>query len=148
MPWAEQDDGLLAFTHRLVQLRAEHPVFRRQDFLAARAFAVSFFAADGAPLSSDDLPQDGTSCISMFLDGTVPAGIAADGTPITDAASILMVLNPYWGTVDVTLPDVVDARWHVELATEAGDGAGDADGGAVPLARPGRSLLVLSTPVP
>src|SRR5207237_9347848 len=39
--WERADEDLLEYTHRLIRLRREHPVFRRQHFLSGRAVSGS-----------------------------------------------------------------------------------------------------------
>jgi isoamylase len=142
MPWgADQDQNLLAFTKRVMALRSEHPVFRRRRFFEDGA-GVAFYAPDGTELADSALDAGGVFAVAMFLDGQAIPYPDAQGNPVTDTSSFLLLLNGDWQQTQFTLPHAPGAAWVVELATETPDGSAPA--GPLPLLRPGRSLLVLS----
>jgi len=144
MPWgADQDQQLLAFTQRLTALRHGHPVFRRRRFFQVGSSA-SFYRPDGTAMADGDLDASGPCASAMFLDGDAIPDPDAQGNPVTDTHSFLLLLNANWQATQFAIPQALGGNWQVEVATES------PDGGAVslplPLLRPGRSLLVLSTP--
>jgi glycogen operon protein len=144
MPWgAGQDENLLAFTQRVIALRSAHAVFRRRRFFEDRA-GVVFYARDGSVLADAALDASGVFAVAMFLDGqAIPYPDPHDGTPVTDTSSFLLLINGDWQAAQFALPQAPGADWAVELASETTDGSAPA--GPLPLLRPGRSLLVLSS---
>src|SRR5439155_206823 len=58
--WERADEDLLEYTRRLIRLRQEHPVFRRQHFLTGRAVSGSglpdvwWFRPDGRRMTQRD----------------------------------------------------------------------------------------------
>ena len=144
MPWGTgQDQQFLAFTQRLTALRRDHPVFRRRRFFQDSA-GVSFFRSDGTAAADSDLDASGPCTVTMFLDGEAIPDPDVQGKPVKDARSFLLLLNASWQAIQFTIPQALNGAWQVEIATENPDGS--AAGSALPLLRPGRSLLVLSTP--
>jgi len=80
----------------------------------------------------------------MFLDGDAIPDPDAQGNPVTDTHSFLLLLNANWQATQFAIPPALGGNWQVEVATESPDGG--AVSPPLPLLRPGRSLLVLSTP--
>ena len=143
MPWgAEQDQNLLAFTKSVTALRSKHPVFRRRRFFEEGA-GVAFYAPDGTQLADSALDENGVFATAMFLDGQAIPYPDALGNHVTDTSSFLLLLNGHWQQTQFALPPAPGAAWKVELATETPNGSGPP--GPLPLLRPGRSLLVLSS---
>ena len=70
----ETKERLLEFTKRLIELRREHPVFRRATFLAGRGRGhgparLWWFRPDGLQDDAKDWEQGGTPRIGVFLNG-------------------------------------------------------------------------------
>ena len=147
MPWgADQDQDLLAFTKRVTALRSGHPVFRRRRFFQDGTSVddgVAFYAEDGTALADSALDTANVLSVAMLLDGQAIPYPDAQGNPVTDTSSFLLLLNGDWQRTQFVLPTAPGTAWVVELATETPDGS--APGGPLPLLRPGRSLLVLSS---
>jgi isoamylase len=143
MPWnARQDQGLLTFTQTVMTLRSKHPVFRRRRFFEDSA-GVSFYAPDGTGLPDSALDAAGVFAVAMFLDGQAIPYLDLDGNPVTDTSSFVLLLNGDWQQTQFALPEAPGAPWVAQLATETTDGSAPA--GPLPLLRPARSLLVVSS---
>ncbi|MGG7378822.1 hypothetical protein ACQ7B2_08640, partial [Escherichia coli] len=71
--WDERGKRIFDFTRRLIELRREHPVFRRRQFLAGSDQMGSglpdvwWFRADGRRMTKRDWNEQRT--VGMFLNG-------------------------------------------------------------------------------
>jgi isoamylase len=143
MPWGTgQDEQLLAFTQRLTTLRRNHPVFRRRRFFQTGG-GVSFYRPDGTEMVDSDLDASGPCAAAMFLDGEAIPDPDTQGNLIRDTHSFLLLLNANWQEIQFSIPGALGSNWQAEITTENPDGS--AASTQLPLLRPGRSLLVLST---
>jgi glycogen operon protein len=115
--WAGADWDLRGYVKRLLTLRREHPVFRRQRFLAgAAADELRWFSAAGMPMSGEQWADPTMHAIAVYLDGSDAPDEADDGTPLLDD-DFLILVNAYWQPVTFTIPPVREATqtWFVEL---------------------------------
>ena len=149
--WEGADWDLRGFVKRLLTLRREHPVFRRQRFLTgAAADELRWFSAAGTPMSGGQWADPTMHAIAVYLDGTDAPDEADDGTPLLDD-DFLILVNAYWEPVTCTIPPVRESAqtWFVEL--DSYDPAVSAarvfprHTGDTAVARP-RSLTVLRAP--
>jgi glycogen operon protein len=127
--WESADPELQAFTRRLIQLRREHPVFRRSAFLTGREVRGSglpdvwWFRLDGRRMTQKDWQREDARTLGAFLNGQEIPSVNAEGEEIVDD-SFLLLFNAHFEAVTFTLPTRrFGARWIVELAT--GDGLPD-----------------------
>ncbi|WP_249011626.1 glycogen debranching protein GlgX [Conexibacter sp. DBS9H8] len=130
--WTEEAESLHAFTRRLIRLRREHPVFRRQAFLVGSnvnddpggAVGESdladawWFRPDGEKMEPAD--WDGPDhAFGLFLNGEAIPNLGPQGERITDA-SFLLLFNACADNVDFHLPRRYERmRWALEISTMA-----------------------------
>jgi glycogen operon protein len=78
LDWELGDDAetLLAFTRRLIQLRAQHPVFRQRSFFSGRPVNgdhevkdLAWFTATGQEMTDADWHSPHITTFGMYLDG-------------------------------------------------------------------------------
>ncbi len=119
-PWQQ---GLLAFTRRLIALRRAHPVFRRTQFLAGREQEGSglpdvwWFRADGRRMTQRDWANKMTGTLGVFLNGDEITETTRDGRPIVDD-SFLLLFNAHFDDVEMRLPNPsYGQEWALELST-------------------------------
>ena len=124
--WSSADTDLLAFTRRLIALRARHPVFRRRRFLTgADAKELGWFTPAGAPMTDADWDDDSSLSLGIYLDGSDSPDRAADGSPLLDDDFYLLV-NAYWEPLTFTIPSVrtppdgAAESWRVEISSYDG----------------------------
>ena len=118
--WAldEPRQALLAFTRRLVALRARHPVFRRRDFFQGRPLYGSsvrdivWLQPDGSEMTSDAWGHGHARALAVFLSGDGLGDVDAQARPVLDD-SFLLLFNAHSEPVSFTLP--------VDLAAGAGE---------------------------
>jgi glycogen operon protein len=113
---------LREFTRRLIRLRREHPVFRRQTFLRGAELMGSglpdvwWFRADGLKMTRRDW-QRGEPVLGMFLNGREIASYRPNGEGIEDD-SFLVLFNAHGDDRQFMLPRRrFGAQWSLELST-------------------------------
>ncbi len=125
--WELDDDQreLLDFTRRLVQLRTEHPVFRRRRFFAGTADHggeseigdIAWFEPNGDHMDDDSWRNGYAKSVAVFLNGSAIPEPDRRGTAIVDD-SFLLVINAHSQPIDFALPSKeYGLAWHVELDT-------------------------------
>jgi glycogen operon protein len=120
--WQSQDAQLHEFTRRLIELRREHPVFRREAFLRGKELMGSglpdvwWFRADGLKMTRKDW-QVGDCVLGMFLNGLEISTPGPHGEEIKDD-SFLLLFNASGEDHTFTLPRRrFGAKWALELTT-------------------------------
>jgi glycogen operon protein len=111
LDWQLDDDrrDLLAFTGRLLRLRATEPVFRRRDFFQGRPITggdvkdVYWINPAGREMQQEDWSTP-LSCLGVLLVGEEIADLDDDGARIT-GNSFLLLFNASAGPVDFVLPE-------------------------------------------
>ncbi len=106
---AERESELLEFTRRLIRLRRDHPVLRRERFLLGEEQKGSglpdvwWFRADGRRMTRRDW-QDGAGVLGMFLNGAEITTPGPRGEDIEDD-SFLLLFNGHGEDCVFTLPE-------------------------------------------
>ena len=114
--WSSADDGLLAFTRRLIAFRKQHPVFRRRRFLAgAEAAELGWFTPAGTPMNGADWADAGARSLAIYLDGSDAPDRAQDGTPMVDD-DFLVLFNAWWEPLEFVVPETrAGLEWRAEI---------------------------------
>jgi isoamylase len=121
---AEQED-LLAFTRRLIRLRARHPVFRRQQFFrgeitdqAGRGGMrdLDWMRPDGSQMTSEDWVQGHLQSLMFFLNGRAIPTRDDRGRAVSDD-SFLVLTTAAHEPVTFTVPRTYGRGWRVVLDT-------------------------------
>jgi isoamylase len=122
--WESADPDLIEFVKRLIRLRQEHPVFRREAFLTGREVRGSglpdvwWFRPDGRRMTQKDWQREDAHTLGVFLNGEEIPNKTPDGRDIVDD-SFLLLFNAYGEPITFTLPTRrFGARWQVEIATD------------------------------
>jgi glycogen operon protein len=117
-----QSDELREFTKRLIRLRREHQVFRRQSFLRGKELKGSglpdvwWFRRDGLKMTRRDW-QDGEHVLGMFLNGREITTPGPTGEDIQDD-SFFLLFNAHDEDRTFMLPRRrFGAQWALELST-------------------------------
>ncbi len=130
--WEDVDEDLLEVTRWLVQLRREHPVFRRRRWFQGRPIRgedvrdIAWLGTDGARMTDEDWER-GATTLQVFLNGDAIPTPAYQGERIVDD-SFLLVFNASGQDVTVTMPPVTfAAAWTLRLDTAEGQPREDDD---------------------
>ena len=151
---ARESDVLTEFTARLIALRQEHPIFRRQRFFQGRPIKgssiddIAWLRPDGQEMDDQDWDNGYARSVAIFLNGQGIPDRNQLGERVTDD-SFLLLINGHYESVSFTLPDERHGRrWEVVIDTAdplLAD-AGNKHPDAVAEGRldvPGRSILVM-----
>jgi isoamylase len=121
--WNLGDEGreLLEWTRRLIRLRTEEPVFRREHFLEGDRGDglpdVWWFRRDGRRMTRRDWEDHELGWLGVFLSGEHTDSVDAHGEPV-HGGSFLVLLNVSADDVMFQLPAArLGSRWTVELTS-------------------------------
>jgi isoamylase len=115
MDWSTVDGELLEFTRELIALRRAEPVFRRRSFFTGTASGdpprrdLTWYRADGSPLTFPDWHRRGGGTLGVFLDGGNTGERETYGEPRM-GHSYLLYLHRGPSEVEVTLPRYPDTE--------------------------------------
>ncbi|HZD66788.1 MAG TPA: glycogen debranching protein GlgX [Acidimicrobiales bacterium] len=130
--WEHPDEALLAFTRRLVALRAAHPVFRRRRFFQGRRLYgsevsdIGWLTPEGSLMSDLDWQESRAKSIAVYLNGEALPDPDPRGERLTDD-SFLLLFNAHDQAMDFTLPKADwGQEWEV-LVDTAVEEEGQAD---------------------
>jgi isoamylase len=122
--WAldERKKELLEFTKKLIQLRKDHPVFRRPKFFQGRRIRgseikdVMWFNPGGNEMSEEDWTSPFVRCLGMLLSGDTIDVLRFDGQPIRDD-TFLLLINAHYEPIPFVLPGEERLEWELILNT-------------------------------
>ncbi len=155
--WEKRDEkqtALFEFTRRLIQLRHQHPVFRRPKFFQGRRIRgseikdVMWFNPGGNEMSEEDWSLAFARCLGMMLSGDTIDVLNFQGDPIRDD-TFLFLINAHYETISFLLPGQEHIEWQllIDTASESGflvEPKSFASGDELPMIDRGACLLKLS----
>ncbi len=117
----EHHSGLHCFVRRLIRLRHDYRVLRRQRFMTGDwddelgVRDVTWVASSGEEMCPGDWHDAGVRCLGMLMDGRAKSsGIRRPGTD----ATLLMVLNGHYEGLEFVLPPCSGGKhWQLILDT-------------------------------
>ncbi|MDQ2659354.1 MAG: glycogen debranching protein GlgX, partial [Verrucomicrobiota bacterium] len=118
----EEQDELLEFTKKLIQLRREHPVFRRPKFFQGRRIRgseikdVMWFNPGGNEMSDEEWSSPFVRCLGMLLSGDTIDVLSFEGEPIRDQ-TFLLLINAHHETIPFVLPGEEHLEWRLIMDT-------------------------------
>ncbi len=154
--WSKRDHEklLLEFTRRLVQLRHDHPVFRRPKFFQGRRIRgseirdVMWFNPGGNEMSDEEWASPFVRSLGVLLSGDTIDVLDFHGEPIRDD-TFLLLINAHYESISFLLPGQADLEWQLIIDTSLETGfpaqpKAFASGEDVPLADRAACLLQLT----
>jgi isoamylase len=121
--WESADTDLLAVTRRLIQIRTEHPVFRRRRWFRGRPSSdvpgtdIAWFTPEGAAMADDDWHQEHAKAIAVFLNGDALHDVDDDGQQVRDD-SFLLLFNADQEPRTFTIPEAaIGTQWRLVFDT-------------------------------
>jgi isoamylase len=112
-----EDRELLAFVQRLIQLRKQHPVFRRKYFFEGRPIKgaeikdIIWLNPNGQEMSEEEWNQSFARCLGVYLSGEALDERDEQNQPLLDN-DFLLLLNAHDGEISFVLPDFkADSHW-------------------------------------
>jgi glycogen operon protein len=120
--WEHTDEAMLAFTRRVIALRASQPVLRRRHFFqgqvgrGARRKDIAWFRRDGEELRDEDWSSDQRQSLGMLLNGDLIPDKGRRGERIQGDTLLVLLHSSGEGTA-WTIPTGWGRRWEVLLDT-------------------------------
>ncbi|HMJ05473.1 MAG TPA: glycogen debranching enzyme GlgX, partial [Chthoniobacterales bacterium] len=124
LTWERTDEQnqLLEFTKKLIQLRRQHPVFRRPKFFQGRRIRgseikdVMWFNPGGNEMSDEEWSSPFVRCLGMLLSGDTIDVLSFEGEPIRDQ-TFLLLINAHHETIPFVLPGEEHLEWRAVMDT-------------------------------
>ena len=145
--WERAEGDLQAFVARLIQLRRDHPVFRRRRWFQGREIHgegltdVAWFKPDGGQMTLQDWQNGFARSLAVFLNGEEIASPDHRGRRVSDD-SFFILFNAHDQALRFTLPrGQYGQRWMRVLDTADPSSRFYRAGGHVPVVE--RSLVLL-----
>ncbi len=123
----EKQNQFLEFTRRLIQLRKDHPVFRRPKFFQGRRIRgseirdVMWFNPGGNQMSEEEWASPFVRCVGMLLSGDTSDVLSFEGEPVRDD-TFLLLINAHYEPIPFVLPGQENIEWQLVLDTMDANG--------------------------
>lgn len=105
--WLPENRELLAFTQRLIQLRQQHPTFRRRHFFRGihgeGVRDILWFNPDGREIDDDEWTHDYARCLGLYLPGDGLGDWDERGHALEDD-DFLLLFNAHHEEIPFVLP--------------------------------------------
>ena len=141
--------GLLDWTRRLIALRADHPVFRRAEFLTGESPLGSglpdswWFRTDGRKMTRRDWTDGGVPTVGLFLNGEEIPTRSPTGEKVVDASFVLLFNAHHEPAIFLLPPRRFGQGWLLELSTAEPEAGGRPYAARAELEVGARSMVVL-----
>jgi glycogen operon protein len=124
LQWEHNDEQkeLLTFTKKLIQLRRDHPVFRRPKFFQGRRIRgtdirdVMWFNPGGNEMTDEEWSSPFVRAIEVLLSGDTIDVLTFEGEPIRDE-TFLFLINAHFEPLPFVLPGEEHLEWMLMLDT-------------------------------
>ena len=148
--WLPENRQLLAFTQSLIQLRRDHPTFRRRHFFrwihGDGVRDILWFNPDGREIDDEEWTHDYARCLGLYLPGDGLGDWDERGHPLQDD-DFLLLFNAHHEEIPfilLTLPDQTLFEVLIDTALPQGRPVGsNQHPPEEPYPVQGRSLAVL-----
>jgi glycogen operon protein len=123
----ETKTRLLAFVRRVVELRREHPAFRRRHFFEGRSLTgkddkdIAWLKPDGSEMTEQEWNNDFARSLGVYLAGDRLGESDARGHVLGDD-DFLVLFNAHDGPIPFTLPAFDSWGWLVLFDTARDEG--------------------------
>jgi glycogen operon protein len=153
LDWTLDEERLasLQFFRRMIQIRHDHPVFRRHRYFQGRPIRgkglkdLAWLSPEGREMNDHEWAQEFARCLGVYFAGEALDETDRRGRPLYDG-NFLLLLNAHHELVPFILPDFSDgAMWQVlvDTAYEQGLAIDGRFSGSARYELQGRSLAVL-----
>jgi glycogen operon protein len=125
--WVEKQKRLFEFARKLIQLRREHPVFRRPKFFEGKPVTggeirdAMWFNPGGNEMTLEEWTSPFVRCLGMLISGDAADLIDEHGEQIHDD-TFLLLINAHYETIPFLLPGEENLEWAQILDTTNEDG--------------------------
>ncbi len=118
----EHQKRLFEFTRKLIQLRREHPVFRRGKFFEGKPVIggeikdMMWFNPGGNEMTMEEWQSPFVRCLGMLISGDAADLVDARGEPVRDD-TFLVLINAHFEAIPFVLPGEEHLEWGQILDT-------------------------------
>jgi glycogen operon protein len=129
-----EDESFLAFVRRVIELRRDHPVFRRERFLTGAEQHASglpdvwWFRPDGLRMTPRNWQRGDARTLGVFLNGEEITESTPDGARVVDDSFVVLFNASHEDVVFKLPPRRYGARWQLVLSTEHEEPLAEGDG--------------------
>lgn len=148
-----EDRAFFSFACRLIDIRKQHPIFRRRSFFQQHRMRdgeknILWFTPEGLEMSDAEWNQGFARCLGMYLAGDAIGEVNSRGEPVKDS-DFLLLINAHHEPIPFQIPGFHGRmRWQVAIDTNDPEmlsaGKRLACGNVFPLQ--GRTLVLLRQP--
>mgnify|MGYP002398981912 CR=1 FL=1 len=124
--WSQADDGLLAFTRRLIEIRKNHPIFCRRRWFKGHLIKeadvkdIDWFLPDGTEMTEENWNSGFAKSLGVYLNGT-DLGMGPKGEKVVDD-NFYIIFNADANSLEYQLPPVKHGKkWTELINTKHGD---------------------------
>jgi isoamylase len=148
--WEAVDEALLSFTRDLIQLRRDHPVFRRRRWFQGQPLRgivdIGWCRPDGQEMDDEDWGNHHARSIGVYLNGQCIPSKDPRGRRIVDD-SFLLLVNAHHEDLPWTLPHAWEESWRRVLSTAEREVDDEVLKPGDEVQVPGRAIVVLRSPM-
>jgi isoamylase len=119
----QRHEHLIAFVRKLIDLRRDHPVFRRRKFFQGRAIKgagikdILWLRPDGHEMTDEQWNQENARTLGVFLSGSAVDEVDERGQALTDE-NFLLIMNAHHEEVPFCVPTVASGMaWTTLIDT-------------------------------
>ncbi len=123
----EKQTALFDFTKKLIEIRRDHPVFRRPKFFQGRRIRgseikdVMWFNPGGNEMTDEEWGSPFVRCLGVMLSGDTMDVLNFESDPIRDD-TFLLLLNAHHEPIPFVLPGEEHVEWLLILDTASEEG--------------------------
>jgi isoamylase len=150
--WAEADHDLLAFTRELIQLRKDHPAFRRRRWFQGQPVKgkgledIAWFLPEGTEMEDENWNHDFARSLGVFLNGKGLHSVGPEGEHIIDD-DFYVIFNAHHEALEYQIPEkLLGQNWKVILDTGHEGTIGQALNERESISVEGLSIVLLCNP--
>jgi isoamylase len=121
--WAEADEQLLAFTRKLIQIRKEHPIFRRRRWFQGQPVKakgledIAWFLPEGIEMEEENWNHDFARSLGVFLNGRGLHAVGPEGEQLFDD-NFYVIFNAHHEALEYKLPEkIYSKKWKIVMDT-------------------------------
>jgi isoamylase len=126
LSWGNADQELLRFTQKLIQLRKDHPTFRRRKWFQGRPVKgkgledIAWFLPEGTEMEEENWTHDFARSLGVFLNGKGVHSLGPKGEQITDD-NFYIIFNAHHEQLDYLIPEKLSNRQWTKVLDTADD---------------------------
>jgi isoamylase len=125
--WSGEQSQFHEFARKLIQLRKDHPVFRRPKFFQGRRIRgseikdVMWFNPGGNEMSEEEWNSPFVRCLGILLSGDTNDVLNFESQPVRDE-TFLLLINAHFEPISFVLPGQEKIEWELILETKREEG--------------------------